>query len=1120
MVSFLTQYDVICFCESWTDFPNEFNSFLPNYSHFDSVRKSNLTSLRNSGGVNVFVKDSMCYLKIVTRIYEHLKDCVVLLFKFSSIYDMNDVIIYFTYISPEGSSIYNDLDDRNGINIMQRNFDQIINGYPNCNFMLIGDLNARTKDLLDFIPADNLEHIFGQVDYESSSFDLPRVNKDKTKVNSFGRSLVNFCCTHSMHFLNGRFDDDKGEFTCINHLGASVVDYIIASESLFPFIRRFIVLNRDESDHFPIECVLQLGLENNARDDNEQTNTIPLYSSFRWDPDKSEQFCSLFIDTLNRKHTDITTAINDNVNSAVKSIISIYQSCADSLRLRHSVNTGHTPRTNAEWYDEECKTLKHAKYKALRKFRNTNSIIDLHHYRNHKNKFKGACKTKKATFMANKRQRLLNCKGNMSSLWKLLKSTRKPSHLTQTSIISLNEWRQYFQSLLYSEHAEPVLLNDMQQEGDVLLNTCITVEEVIFSIDKLSLGKSCGNDGICSEFYKYTKDDISPILCTLFNKIFATGQFPYTWGESVICPVYKSGITSDPNNYRGISITTTMYKIFSCILNKRLYNWAEHNNIIDEAQAGFRRGYSAIDNVFCLQAMTQKYLSKAGGRFYCLYVDFKKAFDKICHVKLFQSLEQKGVDGKFLRILSKMYANIKSCVKLSSVKQTTEYFHCNVGTRQGDISSPVIFSIFINDLCSLLREKCGSGIFIDNTIPDILCLLFADDVANCAETVVKLQQQLNVIDQFCNETGMEVNLNKTEIIVFRNGGPLKRNERWYFRGNPVQTTSVYKYMGLLCTPSLSWHAAQEKLAMQAQKAVYSIYRYQRIYGNFTLSQLFSLFDALIKPILCYGAQIWGYKYVAEIENIQTSFCKRYLNVKKSTNTCIVLGECGRMPLCYHYYIICIKYWCKLLTLPDHRYPKRCYLLLKRLDEAGRTTWATYVKQLLFQYGFGYVWLSQDFGNLDMFICNFKQRLCDCLTQDWKRYVNESSRCHHYKYFKSLLNPETYLTLDLPYKLRLAMSRFRCASHSFQVETGRHAGIPFNERLCNFCLENLNIHVVQCEYHVFFHCQQFHEIRQRYLLNWYTRNNHNIISFYYLMQSKDENVVLKVATYVSKIFDSI
>ena len=59
--------------------------------------------------------------------------------------------------------------------------------------------------------------------------------------------------------------------------------------------------------------------------------------------------------------------------------------------------------------------------------------------------------------------------------------------------------------------------------------------------------------------------------------------------------------------------------------------------------------------------------------------------------------------------------------------------------------------------------------------------MFADDIANCADTRIRLQKQLNIISEFCQLTKMTVNLNKTEIIVFRNGGPLRSYESWTFK---------------------------------------------------------------------------------------------------------------------------------------------------------------------------------------------------------------------------------------------------------------------------------------------------------------------------------------------------
>ena len=229
----------------------------------------------------------------------------------------------------------------------------------------------------------------------------------------------------------------------------------------------------------------------------------------------------------------------------------------------------------------------------------------------------------------------------------------------------------------------------------------------------------------------------------------------------------------------------------------------------------FRRNYSTVDNLFSLQAIIQKYLSKQGGRFYCLYVDFRKDFDKINHLKLFQCLKGHGIHGNFLKVLLSMYKNLSSCIK--TVNGLTDFFECNTGTRQGDKSSSIIFNSFINQLCIALRKDCKNGIYINENIPDIICLMFADDIANCSDTFVNLQKQLNIIQEFCLDTGMEVNLDKTEINVFRNGGPLRLNEKWYFRNKQVSVTSCYKYMGLLFYPNVIMDFSPRKISITGQK---------------------------------------------------------------------------------------------------------------------------------------------------------------------------------------------------------------------------------------------------------------------------------------------------------------
>lgn len=99
--------------------------------------------------------------------------------------------------------------------------------------------------------------------------------------------------------------------------------------------------------------------------------------------------------------------------------------------------------------------------------------------------------------------------------------------------------------------------------------------------------------------------------------------------------------------------------------------------------------------------------------------------------------------------------------------------------------------------------------------------------------------------------------------------------------------------------------------------------------------MFKLFDSMVKPILCYGAEIWGNEFKNRIEQVHAKLCKKYCNLSNKTSTVFALGECGRMQLCIPYMTKGIKYWLKRLHIDRQRYLKQSYILLKRLDENGR-----------------------------------------------------------------------------------------------------------------------------------------------------------------------------------------
>ena len=128
--------------------------------------------------------------------------------------------MYFSYVSPEGSSIYNDSVGYNGIDLIEDNLLDIVSKHPDSYLLLAGDFNARCGDLQDILIDDDLEFIINEDDvYENDSFQEERKSKDKT-INNFGLTLNELCKNFGVHIVNGRSNrDSNGEFTCTANEG-------------------------------------------------------------------------------------------------------------------------------------------------------------------------------------------------------------------------------------------------------------------------------------------------------------------------------------------------------------------------------------------------------------------------------------------------------------------------------------------------------------------------------------------------------------------------------------------------------------------------------------------------------------------------------------------------------------------------------------------------------------------------------------------------------------------------------------------------------------------------------------------------------------------------------------
>ena len=137
-------------------------------------------------------------------------------------------------------------------------------------------------------------------------------------------------------------------------------------------------------------------------------------------------------------------------------------------------------------------------------------------------------------------------------------------------------------------------------------------------------------------------------------------------------------------------------KLFTAILNKRLYAWAENEEKISKEQAGFRKGYSTIDHIFTLITMVKSKLdSRRGDKVYVAFIDEKKAFDTVDRDKLWETLE-KITSSKMVNILKAMCFWVQSCIRWGA--NISDFFACPQGVKQGCLLSPIIFSLLISEV--------------------------------------------------------------------------------------------------------------------------------------------------------------------------------------------------------------------------------------------------------------------------------------------------------------------------------------------------------------------------------------------------------------------------------------
>uniref|UniRef100_T1IW68 Reverse transcriptase domain-containing protein n=1 Tax=Strigamia maritima TaxID=126957 RepID=T1IW68_STRMM len=131
----------------------------------------------------------------------------------------------------------------------------------------------------------------------------------------------------------------------------------------------------------------------------------------------------------------------------------------------------------------------------------------------------------------------------------------------------------------------------------------------------------------------------------------------------------------------------------------------------------------------------------------------------------------------------------------------TECFWTTKGVRQGCPLSPCLFCIFINDIEERWERLNIGG--SEMGLRKIFCLKFADDIGVIAKTIDGLQDMIKELETYITRNRLEINTQKSQIIVFRSGGQLGKQESWTYLGQKLMVVNQYKCLGYMFSPKNS-----------------------------------------------------------------------------------------------------------------------------------------------------------------------------------------------------------------------------------------------------------------------------------------------------------------------------
>ena len=448
--------------------------------------------------------------------------------------------------------------------------------------------------------------------------------------------------------------------------------------------------------------------------------------------------------------------------------------------------------------------------------------------------------------------------------------TQKDGTLTEDDEGKAKVLSDFFGSVFTKEDLSNVPEFSHPNVQNILSNVTIADTDVCNSLKSLKVCKSPGPDGIHPRVLKELANELAYPLKLLFEKTVNESKLPSAWKLQEIRPIFKKGNKNTPGNYRPVSLTSIVCKVFEGYIRDALYKHMVDNDLLSINQYGFCKGRSCVTQL--LSTLFDWFQSLDRGiPVDAVYLDFRKAFDTVPHKRLLSKLHGYGVRGQVLGWVDDFLSDREQYVSVN--EKCSERVPVTSGVPQGSVLGPILFIYFINDLPDVI--KCISRIFADDTKA-------YQNIIDINDNLV-LQESIDAMVEWGEKWMSYFNNEKCKVLHMG-----KNNPRHTYKMkdgsniNDLVITDCEKDLGVYIDSELSF---DEHIKITINKAKNMCYLLMRTITYKSPSIMIPLYKSLIRPIIEYGNAAWApykFKDIDDLESIQRYYTKRIIGCSKLT----------------------------------------------------------------------------------------------------------------------------------------------------------------------------------------------------------------------------------------------